>query len=92
MFEIQVLLEDGRWSAEAAGNDPMTRRVFSGMDERKQVRPKGIQPRKRALASLRGNTNNEFKTVSEAEAAIDELRALGGDWAGWRYRVRRIAE
>ena len=35
-------------------------------------------------------TPNEFATRAEAEAAIEELRALGDDWAEAEYDVREI--
>ncbi len=33
---------------------------------------------------------NEFETADEARIAIHALQAMGGDWAGDNYDIRRI--
>jgi len=35
---------------------------------------------------------NEFATREEAEAAIEELRKLGDEWATAEYRVREMPQ
>ncbi len=35
---------------------------------------------------------NAFDTYEEAEAAIEELRQLGDDWAAAEYRVVEVAD
>jgi len=42
------------------------------------------------IAANVGTHGNEFDTREEAEAAIEDLRKLGGEWADAEYRIVEV--